>query len=351
MFNFNNKVVQEDLQMMADMPYAWHVLKDKTVLVTGATGMLATYITYLLCYLRNERSIGLKVVALCRTKSKADTLFMPFIGEEWFTLLLQDICEPINYNGSIDYIFHLAGNASPYFIKHDPVGIMKSNLIGTMNVLELARNKLIGKIVFASTREVYGKNEGIEFLNENDYGFVNPMEDRACYPESKRAAETMLRSYYLQYGIPFCSVRIAHSYGPGMKLKDDGRVLADLMGNIVNGEDIVLKSDGTAERAFCYITDAVIAMFLVLLGGKAGEAYNVANEAEPISIRDLAQMLINLRTDKKLTLVFDIPQMAASEYCNYKRSGLDTSAIEALGWKPQVRLNEGLKRTMKSFII
>lgn len=348
MFGYSNPIVQEDMELMAKTPSAWHKLNNKTVLVAGATGMLATYITYFLCYIHKECGVNVRVVALCRTKSKADSLFSVFYSESWFKLILQDICEPIQCLGRIDYIFHLAGNASPYFIKNDPVGIVKSNLIGTYNILELARDKEPEKIVFASTREVYGKTEVVNMLTEDDYGCVNPLEDRACYPESKRAAETMFRSYSLQYGINFNSVRIAHSYGPGMRLANDGRVMADLMNNVINGENIVLKSDGTAERAFIYITDAVLAMFTVLFSGEKGMAYNVANETEPIAIRDLAAMMVSLRKDKQLKVVFDIPKEKSSAYTNYKRSGLDTKKLESIGWKPVVTLKDGVVKTINS---
>lgn len=348
MFGYNNTIVQEDMKSMMRTASSWDRLNDKTVLVAGATGMLATYITFFLCYIHKECGISVQVVALCRTKSKADTLFSDFYSEPWFKLILQDICDPIHYKGQLDYIFHLAGNASPYYIKNDPVGIVKSNLIGTYNILELARDKKTDKIIFASTREVYGRNEDVKMLTEDDFGILNPLEDRSCYPESKRASETMFRSYYLQYGINFNTVRIAHSYGPGMKL-NDGRVMADLMNNVVNGEDIVLKSDGTAERAFIYITDAVLAMFSVLFSGESGEAYNIANEKEPISIKDLATLMISLRKDKQLKVVFDIPKVTSSVYTNYKRSGLNTSALERLSWKPLVKLEEGVGRTIKSF--
>lgn len=350
MFDYYNPIVQEDLKSMARTPSAWQNLNNKTVLVAGATGMLATYITFLLCYIHKECGVNVRIVALCRTKSKADDLFSAFYSEPWFKLILQDICDPILCLGRIDYIFHLAGNASPFFIKNDPVGIVKSNLIGTYNILELARDKEPEKIVFVSTREVYGNNEDVKMLTEDDFGSFNPLEDRACYPESKRAAETMFRSYYVQYGINFNTVRLAHSYGPGMKLERDGRIMSDLMNNVINGEDIILKSDGTAERAFIYITDAVLAMFAVLFSGENGKAYNIANETEPIAIRDLASLMSSLRKDKQLKVAFDIPKVMSSAYTNYTRSGLNTSAIEKLSWKPVVKLIDGLDRTIKSFL-
>ena len=350
MFEYKNKVVQEDLKLMAEEHLDWHQFDGKTIFVTGATGMLATYISYFLLYLKEEKGIDLKLLALCRTKSKAESIFKEFLNKLYFNLLLQDVCDPIQYDGSIDYIFHLAGNASPHFINTDPVGIVKSNMIGTFNVLELAKEKHTNKVIFVSTREVYGKNEKEDSLTESSFGTIDPMENRSCYPESKRAAETIFRSYFLQYGVNFNALRIAHSYGPGMNLHSDGRVMADLMGNVVDGKDIELKSTGEALRAFCYITDAVTGIFYAALKGKPGEAYNLANETEEISIRDLAQMLVSLRKDKDLKVVFNIPE-SNSGYCNYKRVGLNTNKLEKLGWQPKVSLKEGCQRTMDSFII
>lgn len=349
MFNYHNPIVQDDIKAMAVPTLPWDKFQYKTILVTGATGMLATYIIYLLIYLRKEKGISLQILALCRNKQKANDIFHPFQAEAWFQILNQDVCDTISYNGNIDYIFHLAGNASPYFINNDPVGIIKSNLLGTLNILELALEKKSQKVLFTSTREIYGKNESMSFLKECDYGIVNPIENRACYPESKRAAETLIRSYYLQFHLSSSIVRIAHSYGPGMKLANDGRVMADLLSDAIEGKNIVLKSTGTAERAFCYISDAVLASFYVLFLGENAQPYNVANETEPISIKDLASLILNINANNKLQIVYDIPSITSTAYCNYKRSGLDTTAIEKLGWMPQITLKEGITKTINSF--
>ena len=327
---------------MSEARLPWQELDGKSVLVTGATGMLASYVTWLLLYLHEHAGINVKVVALCRNRQKAEHYFGLYLGKPYFHLLIQDVCEPIAYEGKVDYVFHLAGNASPYFINSDPVGIMRCNLLGTMNVLDWARVSSVAKVLFVSTREVYGKNEEAELLDEQAFGTLDPLDDRSCYPESKRAAETLLRGYFLQYAIPYNIVRIAHSYGPTMKLENDGRVMADLMGDVMAGRDIVLKSSGEAVRAFLYITDAVVGMFTVLFHGETAKAYNLANETEPVSIKDLARMLAALRADKKIQVV--VSEGGQKGYCAYRRTALDTSAIEQLGWKPQISLKEGINR-------
>ena len=339
-------VILEDLRRMCQADLPWQQLNGKTVLVTGATGMLALYVTWLLLYLHEHEGVSVSVVALCRNPPKAEHYYDSYVGKPYFHLLTQDVCDPIEYNGAVDYIFHLAGNASPHFINTDPVGIMKCNMVGTMNVLEMARKKHTAKVVFASTREVYGANEEAELLDEKAFGTLDPLDDRSCYPESKRAAETLLKSYYLQYGVDFNTIRIAHAYGPTMKLENDGRVMADLMGDVVAGRDIVLKSNGEAIRAFIYITDAVLGMFTVLFKGKVGKAYNLSNETEPVSIKNLAQLLASTRSDKTIHVLINGGDQKG--YCAYRRTALDTTAIEQLGWQPQVALTDGIKRTLSS---
>ena len=162
-------------------------------------------------------------------------------------------------------------------------------------------------------------------------------------------AETLLESYAVQYKIPYTVARIAHSYGPGMEVNNDGRIMSDLISNVVNSEDIILKSEGTAERAFCYLSDATTALLTILLNGDSGQAYNVANEDEPIQIRELAQKLVTLLPEKGLKVKFDIPKSQSTAYSTDGRTVMDMSKIEKLGWQRVVTLDSGLKKTIESF--
>ena len=161
--------------------------------------------------------------------------------------------------------------------------------------------------------------------------------------ESKRVAESLIKSYSLQHGVHFNTVRIAHAYGPTMRLDHDGRIMADLMADALAGRDITLKSRGEAIRAFIYITDAVLGLFTILFRGKPDEPYNLANETEPVTIKTLADRIASLRPG--LRVVFQTQEDAGTKgYCAYQRTALDTSAIEKLGWSPKVSLEEGLSR-------
>lgn len=349
MFLYNKSVVREDMNDLVSRDYIpFEDLRGKTVLVTGATGMLAYYFTLGLMHLNLEKDYDIRVIALVRNRKKAEAKFEGFLSDSRFEILAQDVCEKIEIEGNVDYIFHAAGAASPYFIKNDPTGIIAANTEGTVNVLELAREKKVTNIVYPSTREIYGKVEGVEFIKESDMGVFDPLDARSCYPESKRIAETILKSYLVQYGVPFTVLRIAHSFGPGMIIESDGRVMADFISDAVHSRNIVLKSEGLAERAFCYVTDAVAAIFTAMLKGECGEAYNLANETEPTAIRDVAQMLSDLFPERNIKVIFEIAK-DNSGYCNYTRVGLDTEKLEALGWKPQVKLIDGLKKTVVSF--
>ena len=349
MFLYDKDVVRQDMDELtsrSNIPF--EKLREKTVLITGATGMLAYYFTLTLMHLNITKDYKTKVVALVRNKAKAEGKFKGFLENPYFEILSQDVCEPINYEGNIDYIFHAAGACSPYFIKHNPTGIIAANTQGTVNVLELAKQKNVTNIIYPSTREIYGKVDGVEFIKETDMGVFDPIDARSCYPESKRIAETILKSYLVQFGVPFTVLRIAHSYGPGMIIDSDGRVMSDFISDAVNSRNIILKSEGLALRAFCYVTDAVAAIFLAMLEGECGGVYNLANETEPTAIRDVAQMLCDAFPERNMQVIFDL-EGDRSGYCNYARVGLDTSKLEALGWKPEVKLADGLKRTVVSF--
>ena len=348
MFGYTNRIVQEDLESIYKQSLPWNELNDKVVLITGANGMIATYLAYLLMYLNIKCNMNIQVIALSRNRNISLKLFSQFIKDSRFLLLSQDICEPIKDINNLDYIFHFAGNASPFYIKNDPVGIMKSNLLGTFNVLELSKKLQVRKILFASTREVYGENKNLSILSEGAFGYLNPLDMRSCYPESKRAAESLLESYYIQFGVDFNVIRIAHSYGPGMKLDNDGRVMPDLLSYVIKNQNIVLRSKGEALRSFCYLTDTVAGLFYVLFYGENAKPYNLANETNEISVKDLALMIIEKSSHRNLKIEYSMPLNLSGVYCNYDRVKLDTHALENLGWSPQISIQEGVSRFLSS---
>ncbi|SQG44501.1 nucleotide sugar dehydratase [Streptococcus porcinus] len=349
MISYSNTIVQEDLQaIIKDRSVAWDKLNHKSILITGANSMLATYMIYTLVYLNQFEDSDITIIATARNLDKAKERFKGLVEENKIILIQHDVNQPLLYDGTVDFIVHAASNASPHYILTDPVGIIKANTLGTLNLLEFAKVKEIENFLFMSTREIYGKAIQ-EVIDEEAYGAFDILESRACYPESKRIAETLLKSYSDQYQVPFTIARLAHVYGPGMEVANDGRIMSDLLNNVLMKEDIVLKSDGSAERAFCYLADATVALFLILLNGEIGQAYNIANEEEPIMIRNLAQLLVDTFPDKDLQVVFEIPSEASKAYSKMGRTRLSTEKIEKIGWKKKVSLTDGLVKTVKSF--
>lgn len=347
---YKNEIVQNDIkEILEDENISWEKLKNSSVLITGASGMLAKYITYLFIYMNERVNYNIKIYILVRNREKAIRDFGEYIKLDYMELINQDICDKLDLNNSVDYIIHAAGSCSAYCIKTDPIGVIDANTIGVKNVLEYAKNKNVKNILYVSTREIYGKvSENIELIKESDMGILDPQDSRSCYPESKRMGEQIFKAYSDIYGINYNVVRMAHAYGPGMNLKNDGRVMADFMNNAVDGTDIVMKSTGDAQRAFCYITDAVRAMMIVLLNGEKCDSYNVANEDEPKKIREVAQILSEIAGDK-IKVIYK-QENNTGGYCKYVRVGLDTTKIRTLGWNPKIKLLDGLKRTYNSFI-
>lgn len=347
MINYLNKVIQEDLVDIYNSKLNFDALKNKKILITGATGMLATYIVYFLYYLNTEKNKNITIYALVRNKNKAELLFKEFLGDKNFIIVDQDICDEIKIDDDIDLILHLASSANPNTILNNQIGIIKANTIGTLNVFEFAK-KNNSKVFFSSTREIYGKVENNDYINEDDMGICNCLEERACYPESKRISETICKSYQLQYGINYQIARIAHVYGPGMNIENDGRIMSDIISDIVNGRNIVLKSTGEVLRSFCYISDAIVGILTILLNGQENEVYNLSNEIEEISIKDLAKLCINLFLEKELKIEYKISKSNRG-YTKYRRVGLDNSKLNNLGWKIRINLKRGILKTIKSF--
>ncbi len=338
------KIIREDMDRIYRVFTDYQLLEGKSVLITGATGMLSFYIVRFFAFL-NEMGIHVNIYALVRNQIKAHDKYEDIENKEYFRYIVGDVCDEIKIKENIDYIFHMAGNASPSAIRSNPVDIIRTNTIGTINVSEFARKNKGCKVFFASTREVYGKTDSQADIKEGDMGITDCLEDRACYPESKRMAENILKSYSRQYGIKYVIGRIAHVYGPEMNIVDDGRIMSDLISDVAYKRSIKLKSDGMMERAFCYLSDAVAAIILVTMKTE-NEVFNIANESEPVKIRELATMLTKLYNERSREVIFDIPKQRDKAYSKAGRIKLNLSKIKGLGFKPLISLEEGIKRTV-----
>jgi UDP-glucuronate decarboxylase len=346
-----NKIIKEDLQAIYISDIDWSFFYNKTILVSGANGFLPAYLVESLLFLNyiNPKN-KVKVFALVRNIKNFYLRFSDYINDPNLEFLEQDVCEPILKKIDVDYVIHAASQASPKFYGIDPIGTLKPNILGTINLLELSLKNNIKSFLYFSSGEVYGEvNPGLIPIEENSYGYLDPIKVRSCYAESKRMAENICVSYHHQYQLPVKIVRPFHTYGPKMKL-DDGRVYADFVSNILKTENIILKSDGLARRAFCYLTDATIGFFKILLNGENGNAYNLGNPNEEYSIIELAEILIKLYPSKGIKILKQI-ENSSNNYLKSEisRNTPNINKISGLNWKPNITAEEGFKRTINSY--
>lgn len=314
------------------------LLRNKSILITGANGLIGSYIADYLYYLSIEQNLGITIYAMSRSMSKLENCF---IGKN-IQLVEQDLNLPLNFSKKVNFIIHTASNAHPIAYSQDPVGTMKTNLIGTMNLLELAKD-CGAKFLYLSTGEIYGNNTDHAFT-EDDLGVVDTKLSRSCYPESKRAGETLCMAYHSQYGIDVNIARLCYVYGATIT-GTNSRADAQFLRNALNGEDIVMKSEGLQRRTYCYVADCVCGLLKILLEGKDGEFYNIANPNSIVSVREYAQTLADISGVK---LIFQLPDdIEKRGYSKPADSILDATKLINLGWKPLFGIKEGLTNTYK----
>lgn len=344
-----NKVILQDCERMhKETIIDWDKVKNSTFLITGAYGMLASYMVWFLIYLNEYKGYNIRILALCRNTKKAYDKFGEYCDREYFNLIIKDVSAHLDIEGPIDYIIHAASFASSQYYSTNPVDVITPNVLGTYYTLELAKNKGSKGYLFFSSGEVYGKLD-VSVMKESDSGYLDCTDVRSCYGESKRLGENLVKAYYHQYGVPTNSVRPSHTYGPTMDLENDQRVFSEFIKNILNNEDICMKSDGLAERSFCYIYDATLAYFKILLEGERGESYNVANAQAQISIRNLAFLLVGLFPEKKLSVSYEKREGDYLENSNKVHPKFSTEKLESLGWNARFSIAEGFERTVLSF--
>ena len=346
-----NKVLRNDFETLSTELKEFYKFKDKTILVTGASGFLASYLIKSLLYLNKKHELNLKVLGVVRNELKAQSIYSDseeFIQNNELVFIEQDIINPIKTEESIDYIIHSASKASPKYYGVDPVGVSLVNTIGTKNCLELAKSKKAQSILFFSSGEVYGNLPSEKMpITENELGQVDQTNVRSCYAESKRMGETLCVSYFHQFKLPVKIVRPFHTYGPGIDL-EDGRVFCDFVKNIVHEENVVMKSKGKSKRAFCYVLDATIGFLKVLLSGENGEAYNVGAPQNCISIKELAETLISIYPEKKLKVTTELRQNDSYLESPIQINAPAVEKIMKLDCKFETSIFDGFKKTIES---
>lgn len=318
-------------------------LYGKSVLITGATGMIGSALIDLLLRNNEKQSSHIHIYALGRNYEKAAKRFNKYWSSKDFSFIQHDVVEKFPEDMFCDYIIHAASNAYPGVFAVDPVGTMAANFIGMYNILKLGRSTQVKRILYISSGEIYGdttKNK----KGESDYGYIDDMQVRSCYPISKRAAETLCVAFSKQYGISTLIVRPSHVYGPTM-LDSDNRAVSSFLRDVAAGRDLVMQSEGTVIRSYTYVLDVCSALITVLAKGQSMEAYNVAGD-HVVSIKQIAETIAALGHRKVIIDLPKSPDYNTLGFTTITRQVLDNRKLSSLGWKEKMDLSRGLKSTL-----
>ena len=318
----------------------------KRILVSGATGLIGAALV------KKFAAEGHAVVAAVRNVEKARKMFAGLANvdvAEW------DVTKPggprpcaaADAHESVppvDWLVHAAAETSSRAFVERPVETIASILDGTRNALEFARAAKVGSMAYLSTMEVYGAPTAAR-VAEGDYGYLDPVAVRSCYPEAKRMAVNLCASYASEYGVPVKIARLTQTFGEGVRY-DDGRVFAEFARAILENRDIVLKTEGTTARCYCYLGDALDALEAILEKGATATPYTVANEDTFCTVREMAEALCAAHPESGSKVAFDFDGAAARGFAPPFRMRLDCSRLRALGWEPKVGLMEMFDRMM-----
>lgn len=342
-----NELYREDLAYVAKLKVPWEKLNGKSILLSGATGMIGSFFIDVIMYKNSYDDLNCHVYAMGRNEEKARKRFGEYWNDSLFDFVEHDVNKTMEYLEikHIDFVLHLASNTHPMAYSTDPIGTITTNIMGVYNMLEFADRVHAKRMEFASSNEIYGENRGdVEKFDEKYLGYIDCNTMRAGYPESKRCGEALCQAYIAQKGMDVVIPRLTRSYGPTL-LNSDTKALSQFLKKGLAHEDIVLKSAGTQYYSYTYVSDAVAGLITVLLCGTKGVAYNIADEASDIRLKDLAGIIAKASGTK---VVFDVPEaVEAAGYSTATKARLDNKKISELGFKAKYDIESGIKRTLK----
>jgi UDP-glucuronate decarboxylase len=340
------ELYREDISQVADLPFAWEKIKNKSIIISGATGMIGSFLIDVIMHKNLVDGLNCTIFALGRNEEKAKNRFNIYWGMSCFNFITGDINKEIALKyDTVDFIFHAASNTHPVAYATDPIGTITTNIIGTYNLLEFAAAHNTKRFIFVSSVEVYGENRGdVERFAEDYCGYIDCNTLRAGYPESKRAGESLCQAYIKQKGLDVVIPRLARTFGPTM-LMSDTKAISQFIKKSVAGEDIILKSEGNQFYSYSYVADAVSGVLSCLFNGKCGETYNIADAGCDISLRELAKIIADYVGKK---VVFEIPDAIENAgYSKATKAIMDGTRLKWIGWNSAYDMKKGLIRTIE----
>lgn len=345
-----NPIVKEDVQILLKKNIAWEEFRDTHILVTGGTGLVGSLFIKMVYAISKTLQLDIRISAQVRNISKAKQIF----HEEDIEYVVGDFTEDpelLQRISSVDYIIHTAAITESIEMIEHPVENIMTSILGTRQVLELAKEHQVRKCIYLSSMEIYGEvTLATDRQGEDELGDVDITVPRSCYPEGKRMCECLAIAYHSEYGVPVCSARLAQTFGAGVS-QEDSRVFAQFARCAKYAKNIQLHTQGTSYGNYCYTMDVVYGLLLLLQRGESGQSYNIVNEETTMTIRDMAQMVCDTIADGTISVV--IPEGGTSEnsYGYAKETGLRLSSnkIETLGWEPTFSLDQMYTRMLRSW--
>ncbi len=343
---YDSKLWIKDLDEAISEMNGLDTLCGKSVLLTGATGLICSAIVDLLIRYNETHDDKITIYATGRSIEKLERRFGVFSGRTYLKLFKFEtsVDDLSSLKSDVDYIIHGAGNASPGDIIREPVETMTANIIGLKTLLDYERDTGASRLLYISSSEVYGLKDNSEPFSEDEYGHIDILNARNSYSVGKRAAETLCVSYLSEYNTDTVIVRPGHVYGPTAS-PNDNRVSSAWAYMASRKEDLIMKSDGSQIRSYCYCIDCATAILTVLLKGKSGSAYNISNPASVISIKDLAELIsrsagVNLISE-------ELTEQDRYAFNPMANSSLDSSKLISLGWRGLFDAERGVEHTIR----
>ena len=337
-----NSILREDIEKIASSNLInWNELKNKKILITGATGLICSIMVRAFCLKNDKNNLNLKMYLLVRNEQDAKAIFGNKDYIEYIEMSIENF-KPTNLD--VDYIIHAASPTKSKFFIEKPVETLDTAVIGTKNVLDFSKMNKVKSMVYLSSMEMYGVLDA-ENVTEQDLGYINPLDVRSSYSEGKRICELYCYSYYKEYDIPVKIGRIAQTFGAGVS-KNENRVYKVFADAILNKQNIILKSSGSTNINYSYTTDTIIAIIYLLLNGKDGEAYNVVGEKTNMTILDSAKWLAKEFGDGMTNVKIEMPKENVG-FAPDNKMILSNEKLKGIGWKSEYTLKQGYERLLK----
>lgn len=343
-------ILMEDLEIISKAT-GMKLMGEKTILITGATGLIGSLFVKAISVYNQNNSEKIRVIGQARNLQKLQKVFGDLSKDKNIIWLISDLIDLTEIEYDIDYIIHTASvTASKLFVTR-PVETIETTYQGTKNILEIARQKRCKSMVYLSSMEMYGVPDStLESVREEDLGYIDLMNVRSSYSEGKRIAECLCASYCEEYGVPVKIARLAQTFGAGVS-EEDNRVYAQFARSAIMKKDIVLHTKGESYGNYCYTSDAIKALLLLLLKGENGQAYNVSNEENTTMIVDMAKMVAEQFGEGKIKVCFDIPKDKKMHgYAPDVKMKLSSEKIRKLGWKAKYSLPQMYERMIEGIM-